>query len=433
MELRARIREYGAEGFLGNVMALSGVQVCRKTLPLLTLPYLARVLGPDGWGLLAFFQSFAACLMMVVEFGFARSGPRDVAQSRHSASGLSEVVAGVFGAQACLVAVALVAACLLSFWIAPLGSHPALLGAALLWAVAEGCCPFWYFVGIEKMAVIAALEIATKTLATACVFLFVHGPGDAALVLLLQAGASAVSWAVAMHMIRRRHPIGPVTMARAFRSLKTGWPMFIIRGSETLYTVGNAFLLGMFAPAAAVGFFAGPEKISRALFGLFNPILDVLYPRISNLSRSAPHKAVRLARAGTIATIGAGVLIGAGVFWAAPLLIRLAFGAGFAQAVPVLRMLAVLPAILAVIQSVNLQWLLPQGRESAVARLTLVAGVAHLGLVFLWAPQYAQMGMAWAVLGSQSLACVMCATAAWKLSSPAFATRMPAPECARSI
>ena len=93
----------------------------------------------------------------------------------------------------------------------------------------------------------------------------------------------------------------------------------------------------------------------------------------------------------------------------------------------------VLPAILAVIQSVNLQWLLPQGRESAVARLTLVAGVAHLGLVFLWAPQYAQMGMAWAVLTSQSLACVMCVTAAWKFSAPAFATRMPAPECARSI
>jgi PST family polysaccharide transporter len=222
-------------------------------------------------------------------------------------------------------------------------------------------------------------------------------------------------------------------MAIALRTLKTGWPMFIIRGSETLYTVGNAFLLGMFAPAAAVGFFAGPEKISRALFGLFNPIQDVLYPRISSLSRSAPQKAARLARVGTVATVGAGVLIGAGVFLAAPLLVRLALGAGFAEAVPVLRMLAVLPAILAVIQSVNLQWLLPQGRESAVARLTLVAGVAHLGLVFLWAPQYAQMGMAWAVLGSQSLACVMCVTAAWKLSSPAFGTRMPAPECARSI
>src|ERR1019366_7611106 len=114
----------------------------------------------------------------------------------------------------------------------------------------------------------------------------------------------------------------------------------------------------------------------------FNPIQDVLYPRISSLSRSAPQKAARLARVGTVATVGAGVLIGAGVFLAAPLLVRLALGTGFAEAVPVLRMLAVLPAILAVIQSVNLQWLLPQGHESAVARLTLVAGAAHLGLVF---------------------------------------------------
>jgi polysaccharide transporter, PST family len=433
MKLRETIREYAAEGFFANVLALSAVQACRKTLPLLTLPYLARVLGPDGWGLLTFFQSFAACVTVVIEFGFGLSGSRDVARSRHSPSELSEVVSGVFGAQALIAAVVLVAACLLAFWIAPLGAHPALAGAALLWAVAEGCCPFWYFVGIEKMSVIATLEIATKILATGGVFLYVRAPGDGARVLLLQAGASALSWAVARHLISRRHAIAPMSAALVRRSLKAGWPMFVIRGTESLYTVGNAFLLGMLAPAAAVGFFAGPEKISRALFGLFNPVRDVLYPRISSLSLSAPQKAVRLARAGTVATIVAGLLIGAGVFLTAPLLIRLALGPGFAEAVPVLRLLGMLPAILAVIQSVSLQWLLPQGRESTLTRITLIAGAAHLSLVFLWAPRYAHMGMAWAVLASQTLACIMGVAAAWRSDSKALGTRMPAPECARSI
>ena len=433
MKWRETIREHAAEGFFANVLALSAVQACRKTLPLLTLPYLARVLGPDGWGQLTFFQSFAACVTVVIEFGFGLSASRDVARSRRSPEELSEVVAGVFGAQAFLASSVVVAACLLAFWITPLGAHPGLAGAALLWAVAEGCCPFWYFVGIEKMGVIAGLEIGAKTLAAGGVFLFVHSPGDGARVLLLQACASALSWTVARRMIGRRHAIAPVTVALARRSLKAGWPMFVIRGTESLYTVGNAFLLGLFAPAAAVGLFAGPEKISRALFGLFNPIRDVLYPRIASLSRSAPDKAARLARAGTAATIGAGLAIGAGVFLTAPLLIRLALGPGFAQAVPVLRLLGMLPAILAVSQSVSLQWLLPQGRESTVTRITVMAGAAHLSLVFLWAPHYAHMGMAWAVLSSQTLACAMCVAAAWKSESRAFEPRLPAPECARSV
>jgi O-antigen/teichoic acid export membrane protein len=101
--------------------------------------------------------------------------------------------------------------------------------------------------------------------------------------------------------------------------------------------------------------------------------------------------------------------------------------------VPVLRLLGMLPAVLAVSQSVSLQWLLPQGRESTVTRITLLAGAAHLSLVFLWAPHYAHMGMAWAVLSSQTLACAMCVAAAWKSESGGFEPRLPAPECARSV
>ena len=74
MKWRDTIREHAAEGFFANVLALSAVQACRKTLPLLTLPYLARVLGPDGWGQLTFFQSFAACVTVVIEFGFGLWG-----------------------------------------------------------------------------------------------------------------------------------------------------------------------------------------------------------------------------------------------------------------------------------------------------------------------------------------------------------------------
>jgi hypothetical protein len=54
------LRELGGEGLLQNVMALWGVQFFRKALPLITIPYLARVLGPDGWGLVVIFQSLAA-------------------------------------------------------------------------------------------------------------------------------------------------------------------------------------------------------------------------------------------------------------------------------------------------------------------------------------------------------------------------------------
>ena len=83
---------------LQNAMALWTLQFFRKTIPLITIPYLARVLGPEGWGLVAIFQS------------------------------LAEVIAGVPGAQAMLAAGAL--NLLLVFLFVPPFAH-----VGMAWAV----------------------------------------------------------------------------------------------------------------------------------------------------------------------------------------------------------------------------------------------------------------------------------------------------------
>src|SRR5437660_5395102 len=90
------------QGLMKNMLALWGIQVYRKTIPLVTLPYLARVLGPEGWGMVAFVQSFAAFLVLLIEFGFEISATREVARCADSREKRAELFAGVLGAQAVL-------------------------------------------------------------------------------------------------------------------------------------------------------------------------------------------------------------------------------------------------------------------------------------------------------------------------------------------
>src|SRR5206468_11821353 len=120
-------------------------------------------------------------------------------------------------------------------------------------------------------------------------------------------------------------------------SLNRGWPMFLFRSAETLYTMGNAFILGLFAAPALVGYFAAAEKISRAVFGLFNPVRESLYPRLSHLVQKSPHQARRLARWGVAVTGSGGLVLGIIVFTFAPFLVRVLLGNGFQPAVNVLR------------------------------------------------------------------------------------------------
>src|SRR5439155_26300868 len=183
--------------------------------------------------------------------------------------------------------------------------------------------------------------------------------------------------------------------------LQRGWPMFLFRSAESLYTMGNAFILGLFAAPALVGYFAAAEKISRAVFGLFDPIRESLYPRLSHLVRKSPDQARRLARWGVLVTGSGGLVLGITVFAFAPLLVRVLLGSDFHPAVNVLRLLALLPPLIAITQSLGFQWLLPHGKESTVNRIILGAGLINITMALLLVPRFAHIGMALAVLCSE--------------------------------
>src|SRR5271156_4756136 len=82
-----------------NALAMLGSQIATYAFPLATIPYLARVLGPVHWGLVAFAQALGLYLSMVVEFGFNLSATRRIARSQDDKEQVEKIVAGVMGAK----------------------------------------------------------------------------------------------------------------------------------------------------------------------------------------------------------------------------------------------------------------------------------------------------------------------------------------------
>ena len=388
-----------------NAAALYGVQISRKLIPLLIVPYLARTLGPAGWGMMAFSQSLGEFVVLLIEFGFNLSATRVIARHRESKSKCSEVIAGVLGAQMLLAMGGVSAAIFVSRFIPLLRDHPKLLAAALFYAVAQGLLPLWFFQGLEKLRLAAGLEIAGKLLAMGAILWFVRTPQDGWVALFIQGLAPALSTVCGLAMTFRVIPFQRPTFPLVREAIRLGWQMFVFRSGESLYGVGNAFVLGLFAPAVLVGYFASAEKISRAMFGLLNPIREALYPRISHIVADSPEQAAELTRIGAVLSISGGVVLCAMLFVFGPFWINLLMGPGFAPAVSVLRILSVLPLLLAVSHSVGLQWLLPRGRDAEVNRIILSAGALNLALAIVFAPFFAHVGMAWAVVCAEALVC----------------------------
>src|SRR5262249_2890979 len=292
-----------------------------------------------------------------------------------------------------------------SGWIPLLHDNPRLLIAGLSYALAQGFMPLWFYQGLERMRLAAGLEIAGKLLGLGAILIWVRSPQDGWLALLIQGLAPAISTVVGMAMAYRTIPVCAPTLSLIGEAFRLGWPMFVFRSGESLYGVGNVFVLGLFAPPAVVAYFASAEKISKSIFGLLNPIREALYPRLSSLARHASRDAVGLARTGVLVMVTLGVALGASTFVFAPLLIRILMGPGFAPAVTVLRILAALPPILSVTYSVGLQWLLPLGRDGEVNRIILTAGALNVALALVLAPHFAHLGMAAAVVSAEAFVC----------------------------
>ena len=394
------------KGLLGhtlvqNALSLYGVQIASYVVPLATIPYLARVLGAAGWGRVAFAQSFGFYLALIGEYGFGYSATRAIAQAREDPEKLSEVVAGVQGAKALLALVSLAVAGVTHLWVPIFREHPALLWSAMFWALAFGFNMMWFFQGFERMHYVAILDVGAKILATIGVFLLVRKPDDAWRVLVVQGVGLFCSFVIGLTLTYRMVAFRLPSVNSVRTAMRMGWSMFLFRNSVSLYTTGNAFILGLFVSPQIVGYYAGAEKVSKAFVGLLNPITQTLYPRLSHLAHQARERAATLAKIGFWIMGGGGVVLGILIFVSAPLLLRVALGSGFGPAVPVLRVLALLAPLISLNNVFGIQWMLPLGKDGAFNRIILTAGLINIVLASLLAPAFGATGMGWSVVSAE--------------------------------
>jgi PST family polysaccharide transporter len=398
----SRLRGLLRRPLVQDALSLYGVYAVNYIAPLVTIPYLARVLGPASWGVLAMAQGLGGYLLIVVEYGFSLSATREVARWRTDRQHLARLLSGVLGAQLLLAAAILPVPMLVRLVVSAFRDHTSLLWAAYAFAVLQGANLVWFFQGMERLRLVAALDVAAKLIVVVGIFAFVRSPGDAVVVLRLQAAASlttlAAGWGLALREVAPRLP----SVRGGVEALRLGWSMFLFRGAVSLYTVGNAFILGFFAPPAVVGYYAAAERISKAALGLLGPISQTLYPRLSHLVVDSWGEAVRLVRTSLRVMAGGGALLGGILVAFAPTIAHLLFGAAFGPTIPALRVLSLLPPLIALSNVLGIQWMLPLGLDRPFNGIIVAAGVLNLGLAYLLAPRFGHVGMAWAVVGAEA-------------------------------
>jgi len=162
----------------GNFFSLSVLQALNYILPLITLPYLVRILGPEKYGLISFAQAFIGYFVVLTDYGFGLSATREISIHRENKEKVSEIFSSVmiikfFLGVLSFIILGLVLAFVPKFgndWLIYIFTFGMVLGNILF--------PVWFFQGMEKMKWITILNVISRVIFTICIFIFIHNEAD---------------------------------------------------------------------------------------------------------------------------------------------------------------------------------------------------------------------------------------------------------------
>jgi PST family polysaccharide transporter len=389
------------KGLVQNIVALYGVQICTYALPLITFPYLARVLGPTGWGSVVFAQAIGVVIAVFVEYGFDISASRDTSRHRGEPRHLSELISGVLGAKAILAALCICGAIFSRRFTHHVAPSLALFWSSTLWGVCQGINMLWYFQGLERMRLASALEIGGKVVATLSIFVLVHHPNDGWKVMAAQCVGCIVAHGVTIVLAYREVGFLWPTFSSVQRALRLGWSMFLFRAAQGLTGSLNGLVLGWAAPLAALGQYAGAERISRVFQQGLWPINQALYPKLAKQMLDNRHDAMKMVRLSLFFLGGLGLLLGLILFFSAPLLVHFVLGEAFRGSVAPLRVFSLWIPLVALSTVLTFQLLLPNQLDYQFNAVIVTAGLLGFGCALLLAPVYQAAGIAWSAVISQ--------------------------------
>ena len=268
---------------LSNFFSLSVLQVFTYVLPLLTLPYLVRVLGTENFGLVMFAQSFIIFFNILVDYGFNLSATREVSINRESKEKLTEIFSSVMSIKLILIGISFAILSIIIFSFDNFSDHVDLYYLTFLLVIGHALFPIWYFQGLEKMKYITIVNITSKLIFTIAIFIFIQNEADYILVPILNGLGVIIGGLLSLWIVRKDFKQG--FQLQSFKILtmyfKDSSQFFLSRLSSVGYSNINTFLAGILLSPVFVTYYYLADKVVSVILSLFSPVVQTIYPYLA--------------------------------------------------------------------------------------------------------------------------------------------------------
>ncbi len=370
------VKNKEAKTVAGNFMWLSLLQVAGYVFPLITMPYLARVIGVEGFGKIAFASAIMVWIQTIADWGFNLTATRDVAQNRDNPQKVSEIFSNVLWARCLLMVVAFIVLLILIITIPQFRANCAVILVSFLMVPGHILFPDWFFQAIEKMRYITILNVLMKLVFTVAVFIFIKQPEDYILQPFFTSLGYVVSGLIALYYILYKWGIKlhKPNWLGILQTIKNSTDVFINNLAPNLYNSFSTVLLGIFGGGNAVGILDGGNKFVNIGNQLQQSINRAFYPFLSR--RIDKHKIyIKI-------NIGTSIIMCLFLFLTAPFLVKYLLSMDFVNSIPIIRIRAISMIFYAIASSYGANYLIIKHKEAILRKITMCCSL--VGFAIAW-------------------------------------------------
>lgn len=287
----------------GSLLLLRGLDFL---LPLVTVPYLLRVIGIENYGLIGFSYAFALYSAAVIQYGFSTTATREIARNKNNINAIREIYSNVIFSTILLATITLILSVIIAAMIPAIRLHWALIAYSLIQSTANSLFPIWFFQGTERMSYITYLHAVAKIVTLIGIFSIIREPSDYLYVPAINALGSTVILTGALWIIAIKFKVSPQwpNLPAITKTLTLGKHAFVSQLAPTLYNNSTTFLLGLFSGGYATGIYSAATKVIDAICSLAYVASNAALPQLSrSLDIHSKFKIVMLST-GAIGTVG---------------------------------------------------------------------------------------------------------------------------------
>lgn len=382
---------------LNNIASLSVVQIANYVLPLISIPIITRIIGPEKFGIINYAIAFITYFNILITYGFDLTAARRVSREPNNYELRNKVFSEVFQAQLILFAIStlLFVACL--YVVPPLAKEKEVALYSFLFCIGTLFTQNWLFLAMQDLPKVALFDFVSKLLFTITILLVVQEKKDyiwqplvTSLIQIVVALTSFI-WAIKKYRLKFIR----ISIREILQLLNKEAMVFLSLILINLYTTTNIIILGLYQNPDKVGFYIGGQKLIIVIYSVISlPLSHALFPFIGKAFADNYQKGLILVQKIIPLIILLTGSMGILMLIFGPWALRIFYGSEFEPSVLVFQLLVFTPMFIAMGNIFGIQIMLNLKLDKLFFKITLTAAILSVLANFLLVQQFGYIGTA---------------------------------------